>query len=156
MYKKILVPLDGSVLAESALPKAVELARACGSRIVLLRAAEAHPFPGADLVDAQVRTVREAEKYLVRVQEQLRRSGFEDVTTCVWYGQPASCIAEAAAFQDIDMIVMSTHGRSGFGRLLLGSVTESVLRETSTPILVLHPEGAPVEAPALVGTAGAD
>jgi nucleotide-binding universal stress UspA family protein len=49
------------------------------------------------------------------------------------------------------MIVMTTHGRSGFGRLLLGSVAESVLRGTSTPVLVLHPDGAPVEAPSGAG-----
>jgi nucleotide-binding universal stress UspA family protein len=65
----------------------------------------------------------------------------------VWYGPATAAIVEAAATSQADLIVMSTHGRSGIGRLLLGSVAESVLRATHTPILLLRPEGAPVATP---------
>jgi nucleotide-binding universal stress UspA family protein len=58
----------------------------------------------------------------------------------VWYGPPVEAIADAAQLRKTDLIVMSTHGRSGLGRLVLGSVAESVLRATSTPILLLRPE----------------
>jgi nucleotide-binding universal stress UspA family protein len=152
---RILVPLDGSALAESALPKAVELAEAYGASLTLLRAAEAHVFPGGDPVAAQVNVVREAEEYLEQVKDRLERSGVENITMSVWYGEPAPSIVEAAKFNTVGMIVMTTHGRSGFGRLLLGSVAESVLRGTSAPVLILHPQGAPVQAPAGAGSPAA-
>lgn len=142
-FAKILVPLDGSTLAESALWKAADLAN--GSTVSLLRAAEAHTLPGADPVDAQVTAVREAEEYLGSVVKRLQGKGVKNVETHVWYGPPASAIVEAALVQKADLIVMSTHGRSGLGRLILGSVAESVLRGTRTPILVVRSDSAPVE-----------
>jgi nucleotide-binding universal stress UspA family protein len=145
---RILVPLDGSALAESALEQAAELAAQNGATLVLLRAAEAHTFPGADPTEAQVQVVREAEEYLAAVADRLRRDGRSKVETGVWYGSPAAAIVEAARLRRADLIVMSTHGRSGLGRLILGSVAESVLRGTPVPILLLRAPGAPVEAPA--------
>ena len=144
---KILVPLDGSALAEAALWRAVDIGGAEGVAYSLLRAAEAHTLPGADPVEAQVSTVREAEEYLESVAKRLRERGVRAVETHVWYGAPAGAIAEAAKVQNVDMIVMSTHGRSGLGRLILGSVAETVLRGTTTPILVVRAEGAPIETP---------
>ena len=142
---KILVPLDGSTLAEVAMWKAAELVD--GGTLSLLRAAEAHTLPGTDPVDAQVNAVREAEDYLAGALRRLREHGVKNVETHVWYGPPAAAITEAAQVQKTDLIVMSTHGRSGLGRLILGSVAESVLRGTRTPILVVRSDGAPVERP---------
>jgi nucleotide-binding universal stress UspA family protein len=71
----------------------------------------------------------------------------------VWYGPAAAAIVEAAATLKADLIVMSTHGRSGLGRLILGSVTESVLRGTTVPILIVRPESAPVNVPVGAGPA---
>ena len=141
--EKILVPLDGSTLAEAAMWKAAEMAN--GGTVSLLRAAEAHTLPGADLVDAQVTAVREAEEYLASALKRLEQQGVKNLETHVWYGPPAAAIVEAAAVQKVDLIVMSTHGRSGLGRLILGSVAESVLRGTRTPILVIRADSAPVE-----------
>lgn len=143
-FSRILVPLDGSTLAETALPSAIGLAQSTGASLVLLRAAEAHARPIGDPTEAQVRVVREAEDYLDQVKRRLPVDAVREVVTSVWYGRPAEAIAEAARFNHADMIVMTTHGRSGLGRVLLGSVTESVMRSTSTPILVLHPDGAPL------------
>jgi nucleotide-binding universal stress UspA family protein len=145
-FKKILVPLDGSLLAEHALAKVAELA-AGGGVVMLVRAAEAHTLPGVDPTEMQVEVVREAEEYLARVAARLERDGVKDVQTSVWYGSPVSAIVEAARLRGADVIVMSTHGRSGLGRLILGSVAESVLRSTATPILLLRVPEAPVEAP---------
>jgi nucleotide-binding universal stress UspA family protein len=141
---KILVPLDGSTLAETAMWKAAEMLN--GGTLSLLRAAEAHTLPGADPVDAQVNAVREAEEYLAAAVRRLKDKGVKNLETHVWYGPPAAAIAEAAQVQKVDLIVMSTHGRSGLGRLILGSVAESVLRGTRTPILVVRADSAPVEA----------
>jgi len=143
---KILVPLDGSGLAEAALWKAVELGTT-NTMLVLLRAAEAYRMPGGDPIQAQITAVREAEEYLQGIAEKAKTAGFEHVETHVWYGPPGAAIVEAAQAQKVDLIVMSSHGRSGIGRLILGSVTESVLRGTRTPILVLRPDSAPVEPP---------
>ena len=110
-------------------------------------------------IDKQIRGIRicestgecslaKAEEYLASIAERLKREGVTKVETSVWYGKPASAIVEAAQFGKVDLIIMCTHGRSGMGRLILGSVAESVLRGTHTPILLLRPEGAPLERPA--------
>ncbi len=144
---RMLVPLDGSKLAEQALTKALDIAEGDKPTLVLLRAAEASTWPGADRTDEQVRVVREAEEYLDGVKAALARKGIRKVETSVWYGPPASAIVEAARVTKADLVVMTTHGRSGLGRLILGSVAEAVLRGTSTPILLLRADGAPVEPP---------
>jgi nucleotide-binding universal stress UspA family protein len=149
--ERILVPLDGSILAEAAIDAALDLGRGTRPRLMLLRAAEAHMMPGTDPTDEQVAVVREAEQYLAAVAERLSKRGVKDVDTSVWYGPAAASIIEATKLKKADLIVMSTHGRSGLGRLIMGSVTESVLRSTTTPICVVRTPGAPIEAPA--GTA---
>jgi nucleotide-binding universal stress UspA family protein len=145
--EKILVPLDGSALAETALPTAVALAATTGAALLLLRAAEAPALAMGDLAEAQVKVVREAEEYLDDVKRRLQTDTRVAITTAVWYGHPAKAIAEAAHFNRVDMVVITTHGRSGLGRILLGSVAESVIRGTATPMLVLHPDRAPLQAP---------
>jgi nucleotide-binding universal stress UspA family protein len=149
---KILVPLDGSPLAEAALPTAIDLAGTLGARILLLRAAQAHTLPGVDPTEAEVKVVREAETYLGQVKTRLATS-VGDVETAVWYGPAAVAIIEAAQFHHVSLIVMTTHGRTGLGRLIMGSVAESVLRGTATPILLVRPQGAGLERPAGSATA---
>ena len=144
---KVLVPLDGSTLAEQALTKALDLVEGADPALLLLRAAEASTWPGVDPTEEQIRVVREAEQYLAAVQARLAAKGLRKVETSVWYGPPASAIVEAARVAHADLVVMTTHGRSGLGRLILGSVAEAVLRGTSTPILLLRADGAPVEPP---------
>lgn len=149
----IVVPLDGSALAEGALARAADLAAGGNARVILLRATQAHVLPGADTIDAQVKVVQEAEAYLAEVAARVRALGVKDVRCSVWYGAAAPAIIEAAELHHADLIVMMTHGRSGLGRLVMGSVAESVLRGTTTPILLLRETDAPVEAPP--GTAAA-
>jgi nucleotide-binding universal stress UspA family protein len=141
--KKVLVPLDGSRLAEASLPEAVDLARR-GASLLLLRTAEASPRLGTDPVEAQVAVVREAEDYLAAVAARIRKAGATNVETSVWYGPPAEAIVEAAELPGVELIVMTTHGRSGLGRLVLGSVAETVLRATTIPILLLRDREAPL------------
>jgi len=145
--KTILVPLDGSILAEAALAPAVEFARNNGAKLVLLRAAEAHALPMADPTAAQVEAVSRADEYLAEVRGRVTRVGAANVEISVWYGSPAEAIVEAAQYRKADLIVMSSHGRSGLGRLVLGSVAETVLRATAVPILLIRPGNAPVDAP---------
>lgn len=144
---RVLVPLDGSRLAETALPAAADLVKNNpGAILILLRAAEATTL-GADPTEAQVTVVREAESYLEATASRLAMDGMVGVKTSVWYGPPAPAIVEAAQAHRADLIVMSSHGRSGLGRLILGSVAESVLRGTTTPILLLRDQAAPIQHP---------
>lgn len=146
--KKIMVPLDGSEVAESALADAFELAGRDWGVVVLMRAAEAHVLPGRDPILAQIDAVAEAEKYMADLTAKLERRGIPNVEAHVWYGPPAPSIIEAARTYKADLIVMTTHGRSGVGRLIFGSVAESVLRGTTIPIFLRRPSEAPVELPA--------
>ena len=143
----LLVPLDGSTLAEGALPRAAELAMESNARMILVRAAVAHVSPVSDPIDVQVKVIAEAEAYLADVANRMRALGVKDVQCSVWYGGAPGAIIDAATFNRADLIVMMTHGRSGLGRLVIGSVAESVLRGTTTPILLLRDHGAPTETP---------
>ena len=93
---KILVPLDGSALAETALPKAIELAQDSGAKVELLRAVEAHTLPGVDPTEAPIKVVKEGEEYLAEAPARLKANGVKDVETSVWYGPAAYAIVEAA------------------------------------------------------------
>jgi nucleotide-binding universal stress UspA family protein len=95
-----------------------------------------------DAIEAQVAVIHEAESYLDSVADRLREQGISEVVTSVWYSGAAKAIVEAAQVRRVDLIVMSTHGRSGLGRALRGSVAESVLRRTRTPILLVSAGGA--------------
>ena len=145
---KILVPLDGSRVAEAALPKAVELIRdnSCAT-LILLRAAKATACPGVDPIDAQVTAVHEAKAYLETVAARLRENGVFKVKTSIWYGAPAQSILDAARMTKPDLIMMGTHGRSGIGRLIVRSVAESVLRGTRTPLFLIRIDGTQMATP---------
>ncbi len=142
----ILIPLDGSEMAEAAITEARQLARPDGSRLVLVRAANAFTLPGNDAIDAQLYALQDAESYLDAVKRRLEAEGVHGVETHVWYGTAAAAIVEAAALYKADLIVMTTHGRGGLGRLVFGSVAESVLRGTTAPILLVRSLKAPVDA----------
>jgi nucleotide-binding universal stress UspA family protein len=145
--RKIIIPLDGSPLAESAIEAALDLLSGLPASLALVRAAEAHSAPLADPTYAQVEVVREADEYLSSVRGKLAARGITDVETSVWYGSPATAIIESARLKKADLIVMSSHGRSGLGRILLGSVAESVLRGTTVPVCVIRVPGAPLKRP---------
>ena len=135
--ERILVPLDGSECAENILPRVERLARDMKYGICLLRVAFAHSFPGADTTEAEVAVVREAETYLQGVEKRLKAKGF-DVDTHVRYGDHAEEILVHSNRDDIGMIPMSTHGRSGVKRFLLGSVAEKIVRHATKPIFLVR------------------
>ena len=140
MYKRILVPLDGSPLAEGVLPHVQELARSIGAEVVLLRVAFAHIFPGADPVETQVTAVQEAEAYVADRARTLQDAGVR-AEGKVRYGDPVEEIVDHVTWDHIDLIAMATHGRTGLKRVVLGSVAEQVLRRSPIPMLLLraHP-----------------
>jgi len=136
-FQRILVPLDGSDCAENVLPKVEKLATELKASIVLLRVALTHTFPGVDPTEAELKVVWEAETYLQKVEGRLKAKGFK-VDSHVRYGNDAEEILEHADGKDIDLIAMTTHGRSGVKRFLLGSVAEKVLRYSLKPIFLVR------------------
>jgi nucleotide-binding universal stress UspA family protein len=141
MYSTILVPLDGSELAEKALPIASTLAQATGARLTLVRAAWAHVVTGFDPTEAQVKAVREAEAYLKSAAKRLAAQGvFAETRTP--YESAAEGILMEVDIQHADLVVMCTHGRSGLGRLIYGSVAKGVLGRSPVPILLVRPTDA--------------
>ena len=144
MYEKILVPLDGSDLAERAILHAQEIARGSRSEILLMQAVnlpmpvvpEAILVPDAKWLDE---AKKEAARYLEEIAARLRDEGIR-VRTLLDERPPADAILHVATREEVDLIVMSTHGRGGFSRLLMGSVAESVFRATSRTVMLVKPE----------------
>jgi nucleotide-binding universal stress UspA family protein len=140
MLKTILVPLDGSALADRALPVALALAARQDCRIVLVRAALAHTLPGVDPTEAQGRAIAEAEDHLAVVAGPLTAQE-HPVETTVPYGEPADAILHEIRIRRPDLVVMASHGRSGLGRWVYGSVADAVLRRAEVPVLLVPAAG---------------
>jgi nucleotide-binding universal stress UspA family protein len=145
MYKRILVPLDQSGPAESILPHAQELVRQFEAEIILFHVtpdyAGAFGKGGSDREYAPIqRTVEEAAKvardYLNGVAD---RYADLNIRTVVVQGKPAERILKYCKEEDISLVTMCTHGRSGLKRTLLGSVADEVMRESRLPVLLLRP-----------------
>ncbi len=137
-----VVPLDGSDLAETALPYAQELARVLSLDIVLARVVRtgypfSYPEVSATASDPTESAFREANTYLATVAQQMERSGLS-VRTQVLSGAPAPALLEFAQATPQNLIVMSSHGRSGLTRWMLGSVAEALVRGSGDPVLVIQ------------------
>jgi nucleotide-binding universal stress UspA family protein len=135
MFKKILVPLDGSKLAEGIVPRVEWLAKIHDGEVTLLRVALAHSFPGTDPVQHQVNVVREAEEYLAKVEANLKSVGVK-VKSVVRYGHDAQEIVDHARDRGFDLIAMSTHGRTGLPQFVMGSVANKIIHAATVPILL--------------------
>lgn len=159
MLKYILVPLDGSKLAEIALPAAIELARKIDGVLCLLRVVPQMPAVIDVPLEIDMVDTEEAEKYLDATSDRLSKRGIP-LLLAIRHGRPAQEIMDYAVEVQANVIVMTTHGRSGVGRLAMGSVAEEVVREASCPVLLLRQEtAAPVYFRILVpldGTPGSE
>ncbi|MGB6872941.1 MAG: universal stress protein [Dehalococcoidia bacterium] len=144
MYKKILVPLDGSELAECVLPHAKAIATECGiEKVVLLRVVEPiHPETPAtvDFEEIQKAAVKAAKAYLAKTKAKLSKKGV-NVETAVLTGRAAETIADFAQSNKIDLIALATHGISGITRWVFGSVADKLVRSSSAPVLLIRPQG---------------
>ncbi len=143
MYTSILVPLDGSKLAEEVLPYVRLLAAADSMRVALLRVIEPAPpdliglSPGVSIAEITAGIASEAQEYLDTVATTLKERGL-NVASLVKEGNPASCIADEGNRDAGTLIAMSTHGYSGITRWVMGSVTDKVLHATTNPLLIVR------------------
>jgi nucleotide-binding universal stress UspA family protein len=148
MYKKILVPLDGSKLSEHALDHLSEfLTSSSDTGVVLLRVVEPLTvlYAGGSAAtvvtqEAQKQLEADAAAYLNKIESRLKRKKLS-VETAVILGIPADVILDFASQHKIDLIIMSTHGRSGISRWFFGSVAEKVIRHSTVPVLISPPPG---------------
>ncbi len=143
MYKKILVPLDGSALAEAVLPHAQALAKAEGAEIVLLSVpmtpnleflARSPSLATKVIEDTEIET----ETYLEKEEAKLTQAGAK-VTHIMREGPIPEMILKVADEVHADVIAMSTHGRSGVQRWLMGSVADRVVHYSHIPVMLIHP-----------------
>lgn len=143
-FGNILVPLDGSPESGSVLAPAAWLARAMGARLTLFHSVSSDDLIGGPILPVLVESLDESlersRQHLERRAAQLRDSGL-DVDVEVAHGQlPARAIKAAAEESGADLVAMSTHGYGGVRRLILGSVTDKVLRTCGLPLLIQHPD----------------
>lgn len=150
MYQKVLVPLDGSDLAECVLPHVEAIARGCGvGGVIFVRVADtffSHATGGGgefgdELIkknDAASKAA--AEKYLNQLASQLDY-GKVNIETKVLIGNPAEKLADFATKNKVDLIIIATHGRSGISRWVWGSVADRLLRSACVPVLMVRAPG---------------
>jgi nucleotide-binding universal stress UspA family protein len=139
ILSNILIPLDGSTLAEQVLDPALDLARLMEARCGLLRVVPPHFSSNGRGAAGRVPEIANAEGYLNRIAARLREQGLQVRTRVVVARHAAEAILTEAAAQTSHLIALATHGRGGLNRLLRGSVAEKILRTAALPVLVYHP-----------------
>ncbi|MFC2046201.1 universal stress protein [Chloroflexota bacterium] len=141
MYKRVLIPLDGSPLAEQALPHAIAQARHFQAELILLRVVEpfvhARGMSLADLERIRQQTRVWVDEYLERIAAGIQQQGVL-VQKITIDGRPPTGIAEFAENNQVDLIVTSTRGQSGLSRWLMGSVADRVVRGATVPVLLVR------------------
>jgi nucleotide-binding universal stress UspA family protein len=146
VYKHILLALDGSPLSEQALPHAEELAKGLGAKLTVLSVVEPYvialpatpaPIPAYNIDTDLEALVADREDYLESIRDRLVADGL-DADTVIRRGRPGDEIIDCARELGADVIVMTTHGRSGLSRWIYGSVAERVLHTSETPVLLIR------------------
>ena len=149
MYQKIMVPLDGSELAECVLPHVEAISKGCDVKnVTLVRVVEPLELPPQTWIaftegeSQQIESGRksEAEEYLKKVEKQLQESAIR-VGSAVLFGKAAESVAEYATQNGVDLIVIATHGRSGISHWYWGSVAERILRSACVPVFMVRAPG---------------
>ena len=148
MYRHILIPTDGSELAEHAVTNGLSLAKSVGAKVTVIIAEEPFDWLGVSETKAQ-QAPEELAKYTEQIKKHAasvlncvakaaKEAGVSCDTIQVENAQPHKAIIATAADRGCDLIVMASHGRSGLSAVILGSVTNKVLTHTKTPVLVCH------------------
>jgi nucleotide-binding universal stress UspA family protein len=155
MFKLILVPLDGSRFSSRALTYGIDIAQRFGAKLILMQAIPAAtlampaaeavgPSPAATEILVEEarkqdkRNIASAKRYLTRKLKEVDSHGVSNSYRIV-IGDPAYTIMSLCKKEHIDLVVMTTHGKSGFKRAILGSVADEVIRGSKIPVLVIRP-----------------
>jgi nucleotide-binding universal stress UspA family protein len=139
MYERVLIPTDGSDAVDPGIERAIDLAETYGAELHALNVVNVASLSVEVHTPAVIESFEEqGEAAVEAVAERAADAGIGDVRTEVVHGTPHRSILEYADENDIDLIVMGTHGRSGLDRYLLGSVTEKVVRTAGVPVLTVR------------------
>ncbi|MGB1285432.1 MAG: universal stress protein [Aggregatilineales bacterium] len=144
-YQRIVVPLDGSPWSEGAIPHAVTIARNNEAEIILLHILKPPVSEYADQLalagqDEQLDRIREMMKQkLVSIRNELRGQNIKCIVQMIEGAGIAHLICDYINDNDIDMVVMSTHGRSGLARFVFGSVAHKVMQDVHVPVMLIRP-----------------
>ncbi len=145
-YKKILVPLDGSGWGQRSIPHAVDLARANDSELILLHvfhapASEFTPEIALAGQEQQIQQAREQMKqYLIGLRAELRGEQIQVRTHMIEGQGVARLVCDFVESEGVDLVVMSTHGRSGLSRLVFGSIASEIMQCANVPVLLVRPD----------------
>ncbi len=146
MYKKILVPLDGSKRAEAILPHVENLAQCYQAKVIFLQVVELprrvmhyDAFYEVLTQEEFERGTQEAENYLTNLQQDFRKKNI-DTQVSVSHGHVVDDIIQTAEREQVDLIAMSSHGRTGLSRVFYGSVAAGVLHRVDRPLLLIRAE----------------
>ncbi len=144
MYRKIMVPLDGSTLSEKALPYVIRLANRLEAEVLLLRVVETHTLLTTTPKHRQ-EAIQKGEAYLHQIRRVITDPGLlpylkpDQIQTLCVYGSPVEEISRAATTEKADLIAMTTHGRNGLSRLVAGSIASRVLHDVALPVMLIRP-----------------
>lgn len=142
-FKRIVVPLDGSALAEQIIPRIATLAEMEGSEVTLLYVLKPHNYSQEQIQDPTLpwweKDIASAQAYLFPIATRLRRRGFTVSSDIVIGENVPEKIAEFARCEKADLIAIATHGRGGLSRMLYGSVTDALTRTARVSVFVFHP-----------------
>jgi nucleotide-binding universal stress UspA family protein len=159
-FRRIIVPLDGSVLAEQILPRVLALAKLEDAEVTLLNVLIPQSYSQKEIVDPVMpwwdKDVATAQAYLFRVASGLRAAGVSVTTDIVIAENVAHAIKDFASREKADLIAIATHGRGGLSRMLRGSVADAIMHSGRMSMLVLKPETVPARAAAASVEVGAD
>lgn len=143
-FKRIVVPLDGSMLAEQILPRVLALAKLEDAEITLLNILIPQSYSQKEIVDPNLpwwdKDISLAQEYLFRIAGRLRRKGVPVTTDIVISENVASAIGDFAGRERADLIAIATHGRGGLARMLRGSVADALMHSARMSMLVFKPE----------------
>lgn len=139
-FQTILLATDLTAASREATERAIELARRLGARLLIVNVLEKRRLVGGGTHERVDQARAEREAHLVMVVRDARAAGVT-AEFLVWEGDPGGSIAAAAEAEHADLVVVGTRGRSGAGRMFLGSVSDHVVRHAGCPVLVVRPSG---------------
>ncbi len=145
-YKTIVVPIDGSGWSERAIPHAADIARNNDAEIILLHVLRPPASEYTDQIalgggEEQLQQIREEMKQkLIALRNGLRAQGIDARVQVIEGVGVASLICDFINDQDVDLVVMSSHGRSGISRFIFGSVAQKVMQDVNVPVMIIRPD----------------
>jgi nucleotide-binding universal stress UspA family protein len=153
MYRKIMVPLDGSQVAECVIPHIEAIVGKSVTRLELVTVIEPLEIPTRgkialsddEIKEIDTETKKEAAKYLEQVSSRLAQAGIK-ASAVILSGKAADSLVRYAVNNGVDLIIMATHGRSGISKIFWGSVAEKILRATAIPVLLIKTTNCEIEA----------